>query len=63
MSSVHLNVDTIPHIESVDERGIEKSVLMVRPTHYDVVYEINPHMKGNIGSVDVQNAMTQWILL
>ena len=63
MSSVHLNVDNIPPIDSVDDRDVEAGVLMVRPTHYDVVYEINPHMKGNIGSVDVQKAMAQWCLL
>ena len=63
MSSVHLNVETIPQIDSVDDRPLEVGVLMVRPTYYDVVYEINPHMKGNIGNVDVQNAMSQWQML
>lgn len=36
------------------------SVLFVRPTFFDVVYEINPHMKGRIGSVDTGAAQKQW---
>lgn len=35
-------------------------VLMTEPTFFEVVYVINPHMKGNIGEVDKNRAMEQW---
>lgn len=34
-------------------------VLMTKPTHYDVVYEINPWMNTSVG-VDKKLAMEQW---
>lgn len=37
-----------------------RRVLMVTPDHFEVEYVINPHMKGNIGSIDQQNARQQW---
>jgi N-dimethylarginine dimethylaminohydrolase len=36
------------------------NVLMVRPTHYDIKYVINPHMKENIGAVDKMQALNEW---
>ena len=35
-------------------------VLMVRPTYFDIEYVINPHMVGNIGQVDKDQAMKEW---
>lgn len=37
-----------------------KTFLMCEPDYFDVVYEINPHMVGNIDRVDVDIAVTQW---
>ncbi len=37
-----------------------RTVLMVRPTYFDVEYVINPHMEGQIGTVDQSRAMDQW---
>lgn len=35
-------------------------VLMTTPDHFEVAYVINPHMEGNIGSVDRSQAAIQW---
>ncbi len=35
-------------------------VLMTRPDHFAVEYTINPHMEGNIGSVDKEEASVEW---
>ena len=38
-------------------------VLMVRPDHFDVEYQINPHMKGEsqeLPTIDKQRALFQW---
>lgn len=35
-------------------------VLMVTPDYFDIRYEINPHMKGHIGTVDKEKARRQW---
>ena len=35
-------------------------VLMTTPDHFRVAYVINPHMEGNIGSVDPARARAQW---
>jgi N-dimethylarginine dimethylaminohydrolase len=36
---------------------------MTSPTFFDVTYVINPHMSGNIGTVDREGAQRQWISL
>lgn len=38
-------------------------VLMCRPTHFDVTYDINPWMSNQIGQVDKISALAQWFLL
>lgn len=38
-------------------------VLMTTPTHYEVRYVINPHMAGNVGTVDRERAHAQWTAL
>lgn len=35
-------------------------VLMVKPTHFDVKYVINPHMEGFVGNVDTIQAENEW---
>lgn len=35
-------------------------VMMVSPEHFDVTYVINPHMEGNLGSIDRDEATRQW---
>lgn len=35
-------------------------VLMVKPTHFDVEYVINPHMKDHVGAVDKLQAQNEW---
>ena len=41
-------------------RPLEVRVLMADPAFFDVLYVINPHMAGNIGSVDKGLARRQW---
>ena len=38
-------------------------VLMCRPTHFDVTYDINPWMSSQIGRVDKLGALCQWFSL
>jgi len=33
---------------------------MVKPTHFDVEYVINPYMKNQIGEVDKMQALSEW---
>jgi N-dimethylarginine dimethylaminohydrolase len=35
-------------------------VLMVDPTHFQVLHVLNPHMEGNLGSVDATRAHDEW---
>jgi N-dimethylarginine dimethylaminohydrolase len=35
-------------------------VLMVDPTHFQVLHVLNPHMEGNLGSVDAGRAHDEW---
>ena len=37
-----------------------REVLMVTPDHFSVDYVINPHMEGNIGTVNTKKARWQW---
>ena len=41
-------------------RPAEVGILMVQPENYDVVYVINPHMEGMVGTVDREKAKQQW---
>ena len=41
-------------------RPPEVRVLMADPAHFDVLYVINTHMAGNVGSVDREEARAQW---
>ncbi len=37
-----------------------RKVLMTTPSHFEVAYVINPHMAGNVGTVDAEQARVQW---
>ena len=37
-----------------------RNVLLTTPEHFRVAYVINPHMEGNIGTVDQDRAYSQW---
>ena len=60
MPAVHQNVRSLSRVIDYPIRSRETAVLMVRPTYFDVLYEINPHMAGNIGTVDKTLAEEQW---
>ena len=36
---------------------------MASPEYFDILYVINPHMEGNIGTVNKEMAIQQWTLL
>ena len=63
MPSVHQNVHTLSNVGEYPRRERERAVLMVSPEYFDVLYEINPHMAGNIGTVNKDRALSQWIKL
>ena len=42
------------------EMPLPRKVLLAPPTHFEVSYVINPHMAGNIGTVDHEEAEAQW---
>jgi N-dimethylarginine dimethylaminohydrolase len=45
---------------AMPHRPASVGVLMARPTHFAVEYVINPHMEGNVGTVDQALALEQW---
>ncbi len=47
-------------VESLPILPAPRRVLMTTPAHFEVVYVINPHMEGHIGSIDQARAKTQW---
>lgn len=47
-------------LASVPSMPIPQQVLMTSPEHFEVAYVINPHMEGQIGSVDSSRAQSQW---
>jgi N-dimethylarginine dimethylaminohydrolase len=47
-------------IEDVESLPAPGNVLMTSPEHFEVSYVINPHMAGNIGTVDPIAARSQW---
>ncbi len=53
-SEVDFQLDGVPEMPSPSR------VLLTRPDHFDVEYTINPHMEGNIGSVNKEEALEQW---
>lgn len=53
-------VPIVRAINAHPEMPLPGRVLLTTPTHFQVEYAINPHMEGNIGSVDESAAMAQW---
>ncbi len=47
-------------LENLPPLPLPRRVLMTTPAHFEVAYVINPHMAGNIGTVDEDAAHAQW---
>ncbi len=47
-------------LDELAEISLPKRVLMTTPEFFDVQYVINPHMEGNVGTVDAAVAASQW---
>ena len=61
MSRVYSSVSQIDfEISGLETVPMPKGVLLARPTHFDVAYEINPYMIGKIGTSDTAEAIRQW---
>ncbi len=52
--------DGLPPLDALPEIPRPNRVLMTTPAHFRVAYVINPHMAGNIGTVDAGAARQQW---
>ncbi len=59
MVYTHVTGD-LPPLEALPEIPRPNRVLMTTPSHFRVAYVINPHMAGNIGSVDTDKAQQEW---
>jgi len=55
--------DSLPALESLPPIPRPERVLFTTPHHFQVEYQINPHMAGNVGDVDEAEAMKQWKVL
>lgn len=53
-------VEPAPRPQDQPRRPASTRVLMAEPTFFDVTYVINPHMAGNVGTVDTDRARAQW---
>jgi N-dimethylarginine dimethylaminohydrolase len=47
-------------LDELAEISVPTRVLMTTPEFFDVQYVINPHMEGNVGTVDTEVAESQW---
>jgi len=47
-------------LSNLDALPFPDRILMTSPEHFKVEYVINPHMKGNIGTVDRPKAQSDW---
>lgn len=64
MSQVYKDIRDIDFtLSDLEEMPLPHRVLMVKPTHFDVEYIINPHMEGQIGKVDKMRARSEWNFL
>ncbi len=58
---VHTRVgDALPALDALPQIPRPDRVLLTTPEHFRVAYVINPHMAGNVGTVDVEEARRQW---
>ena len=48
------------NIRKLQDMPYPSKAFMVTPTYFNVEYVINPHMEGNIGEVDQDEAFNQW---
>ncbi len=61
MSKVISNIKELDFsFEDLQSMPAPRKVLLVKPTHFDVEYVINPHMKGNMGDIDKIAAQDEW---
>lgn len=64
MSQLYTSAENIDFtVNDLEEMSQPHRVLMVKPSYFDVEYEINPHMKGQIGKVDNMRAKSEWDFL
>jgi N-dimethylarginine dimethylaminohydrolase len=54
VSELDFELDQLPHMPPASR------LVMTTPDHFSIDYVINPHMAGNIGSVDKNRARQQW---
>ncbi len=47
-------------LEALPTLSPPERVLLTTPDHFEVLYVINPHMAGHVGSVDQDRARRQW---
>lgn len=57
LSDVNFGPDDLDAMPAADR------LVMTTPDHFEIRYVINPHMAGNIGSVDTRKAHQQWEML
>ena len=58
---VHTDItEALPPLEALPEIPRPNRVLLTTPEHFRVAYVINPHMEGNVGTVDPDEAWAQW---
>lgn len=61
MSTIYTHADQIDFtLSDIPSMPLPKGLLMVEPSFFSVDYVINPHMEGNIGTVDKVKAMREW---
>ncbi|MBP3193439.1 dimethylarginine dimethylaminohydrolase family protein [Natronogracilivirga saccharolytica] len=61
MSSIITKPDELRDaLKNADNMPLPDQVLMVTPDHFSVDYIINPHMEGNVGTVNPEAARWQW---
>ena len=57
LSELDFSLSDLPTMPRADK------VLLTTPMYFDVEYVINPHMEGNVGDVDIREAIRQWTAL
>ena len=52
--------DALPALDALPAIPLPNRVLLTTPEYFRVAYVINPHMEGNVGSVDADEARREW---
>ncbi len=61
MAEIITNAETLtPVLQMAQSMHAPGEVLLVTPDYFSVDYIINPHMEGNLGTVDKHKARWQW---